>query len=297
MKKTLQAKGYPQELVLLVEEGLRRYFPSEKKYPPQIYRAMNYSLFSGGKRFRPILNILTANLFGQKAEFVLPTACALEYIHTYSLIHDDLPAIDNDDLRRGKPTCHIVFGEDTAILAGDALFAEAFFLIASKQQGESERVLRVIKEIAEAAGPRGMVGGQMVDLLFSGKKVDEKTLTYIHEHKTARFIEASAKSGAILSQASEKEIEIVAKFARNLGLAFQIVDDILNVVGKTENLGKPTGSDFKRSKATFPSHFGLEESKRAAQDYIKKAKQSLFSLKYNTRDLENLADFVLERDF
>ncbi|MDI6689395.1 MAG: polyprenyl synthetase family protein [Actinomycetota bacterium] len=289
---------YPEEKRLLVEDALHRFFPSEDNYPQVIYKAMRHSLFSGGKRFRPVLTLLSAETFECAPEGVLPTACAIEYIHTYSLIHDDLPAIDNDDLRRGQPTCHVLFGEDIAILAGDALFAEAFYLVSAKQQTDDPlKIIRVIGELASASGARGMVGGQVMDVLSSGRRVDFATLNFIHTHKTGELIKAAARVGAILAGASEEELAIITEYAHHLGLAFQITDDILDVVGETVLLGKKIGSDREQLKPTFPAAFGLERSRELAREETDKAKEALTRLRdKDTRALANLAEFVRERE-
>jgi geranylgeranyl diphosphate synthase type II len=286
---------YPEDKRRLVEGALRRFFPDKKRYPEVIYKAMEHSLFSEAKRFRPILTLTAAEVFGLSAEKVLPTACAIEFVHTYSLIHDDLPAIDNDSLRRGRPTCHVLFGEDIAILAGDALFAEAFYLIAQKQEGKSSDVLRVLAEIAEASGVRGMVGGQVGDILSTGKTVDKDTLQFVHKYKTGKLIGASIRSGATLAGASSAELETATKYAEHLGLAFQITDDILDEVGSAEEMGKEPGSDRHKDKATYPKLFGLSESKKAAAAHIEEAKRTLEGIPRDTEGLRNLADFVGQR--
>jgi len=288
---------YPENTRLLVEEGLRKYFP-EVRYPEEIYDAMKYSLFSGGKRFRAVLALEAAKLIGKKPEDVMPTACAIEYIHTYSLIHDDLPAIDNDDLRRGVPTCHKVFGEDIAVLAGDALYSEAFRLVSCEQKADNaEGVVRVIKELATASGIAGMVGGQVVDIKSEGKPVDKETLEFIHEKKTGELIKASVRVGAILAGATEEEIKHLTDYASCLGLAFQITDDILDVVGDTALLGKTVGSDERQNKATYPGLYGLERAKEMAEQTTLKAKEALSKLNKDTAILADLADFVYERNY
>lgn len=301
MKAQAKKITYPEDKRHLVEESLERYFPSKGVCPDIIYQAMRYSLFSGGKRFRPVLMLLCAEVFlSDLNEFqlkrVLPVACAIEYIHTYSLTHDDLPAIDNDSLRRGVPTCHIKFGEGIAILAGDALLTEAFYLIASENCLNSEEIVKVIRETSNAAGIRGMIGGQVTDILSTGKDIDISALEYIHEHKTGWLITASARVGAILGGASEDELESITDYAYHLGMVFQITDDILDVVGETKTLGKMVGSDAKLKKATFPSVLGIEESRRLAHEHVKKAIESLNKIKKNTSKLAELAYFVIERE-
>ncbi|MCL6471969.1 MAG: polyprenyl synthetase family protein [Firmicutes bacterium] len=259
---------------------------------------MKYSLFSGGKRFRAVLVIEAAKSLGGKPEDVLPTACAAEYIHTYSLIHDDLPAIDDDDLRRGKPTCHKVFGEDIAILAGDALFAEAFRLISAEQKaGDADIVVRVINELATASGVTGMVGGQVVDIKSEGLEIDAATLDFIHEKKTGELIKASVRAGAMLAGAKEGQLGFLTDYAKYLGLAFQITDDILDVIGDTLVLGKTVGSDSRQEKATYPKVHGLEKAKYMAKLMADKAKDALRELNGSGNVLAALADFVYEREY
>ena len=288
---------YPEGTRELIERALRQFFPRDGRAGP-LCKAMAHSLFSGGKRFRGILVAETAKAFGTDPKKVMPTACAIEYVHTYSLIHDDLPAIDDDDLRRGKPTCHVLYGEDIAILAGDALFAEAFNLIATKQEADdAARITRVIGEIARAAGVDGMVGGQVVDVISSGKRVSGETLEYIHRHKTGALIRASGRSGAILAGADERSLEKISDYAENLGLAFQVTDDILDVVGNTGLMGKTTGSDQRKKKATYPGIYGIERARGFARDRVEAAKNALVDLDLETAALRELADFVYERQW
>lgn len=257
---------------------------------------MGHILFSWGKRFRPVLTLLTYQTFGRQPRDVLPTACAIEFIHTYSLIHDDLPAIDDDSLRRGKPTCHVVFGEDIAILAGDALFAEAFYLVSTCQKAsDSSVVLKVIEELARASSVRGMVGGQVVDVINSDQAVDLKTLHYIHSNKTGKLISAAVRSGAILADASDDELKALSDYAYYLGLAFQITDDILDMTGDEKVIGKPAGSDLKKRKATFPALMGLAESRKYAGEAVQKAKDALAYLRRDTDALADMAQFVYKR--
>lgn len=291
----MSSSKYPEDKRLVIEEALREFCPSSKNYPEIIYRAMEYSLFSGGKRFRPVLTWLTAEALGCDPREVSPTACAIEYIHTYSLIHDDLPAIDNDTLRRGQPTCHIVFGEAIAILAGDALFAEAFYLIASRQKGDPTKVVQVIAELATATGARGMVAGQAVDIKSTRKQVDSATLDFIHLHKTGDLIVAAVRCGAILAGATIATLDILSEYARQLGLAFQIIDDILDVAGETVILGKEVGSDERRFKVTYPSVYGLKRSRQCAREAVDKAKKALGNLDITTKTLADIADFVYQR--
>jgi len=288
---------YPEKTRLFIEEGLKKHFP-EIRSPEVIYRAMQHSLFSGGKRFRSVLVVEAAKVFGQKPESVIPTACAVEYIHTYSLIHDDLPAIDNDDLRRGQPTCHKIFGEDIAILAGDALYSEAFHLISREQRADDPgKIVWVIRELAAASGPAGMVGGQVVDITSEGKIIDKATLKFIHEKKTGELIKASVRAGSILAGANAEELVLLTRYAEYLGLAFQITDDILDVTGDTAVLGKTAGSDERQGKATYPGLYGLEKAQEMAENTVYRAKDALNGLGREVQVLSDLADFVYERQF
>lgn len=287
---------YPEETRALIDSAMRKYFP-RTSYPEVIYKAMRHSLFSGGKRFRGILTVESGKVFGLAPEKLLPTACAIEYIHTYSLIHDDLPAIDNDDLRRGKPTCHVVFGEDIAILAGDALFAEAFYLISHKQEAASqEQIIRVIQEVARATTVRGIAGGQVADVISTSRDIDRDKINFIHSKKTGALIEAAVRSGAILGDCNPEELRNITEYAKSLGLAFQITDDILDIVGEAKNLGKRTHKDDKKKKVTYPGLFGLEKARLAAKELIEKAKKTLLNIDKDTKILAELADFVYLRE-
>lgn len=290
-------KAYLQDRRKIVEEALQRYLPGEDNIPADIYKAVRYSVFAGGKRIRPILCLAAVEAVGGDMAPAMPVACALELIHTYSLIHDDLPAMDNDDFRRGKLTCHKVFGEDIAILAGDALLTEAFVLLsrAEKVRLPAERRLAVIQEIAQAAGISGMIGGQTLDVV-SGKSVpDENTLYEIHRRKTGALIIAAVKSGAIVSNAREDKIQALAKYGINVGLAFQIADDILNVEGDRELMGKETGSDAVHDKLTYPSLLGLNLAKEKLAKYIDAAIASLSDFDERARPLLVIARYIMER--
>lgn len=265
-------------------------------YPERIYEAMRYSLLAGGKRLRPILCLAACELAGGSVEQAMPTACALEMIHTMSLIHDDLPAMDNDDFRRGKPTNHKVFGEDIAILAGDALLAYAFEHIASQTRGvPPQLVLQVIACIGHAVAATGLVGGQVVDLESEGKAISLETLEYIHSHKTGALLEASVVSGGILAGADEELLARLSHYARDIGLAFQIVDDILDVTATSEQLGKTAGKDQAAAKATYPSLLGLEASRQKAEELIQSAKEALRPYGSQAEPLLALADFITRR--
>jgi geranylgeranyl diphosphate synthase, type II len=266
-------------------------------YPDTIYAAMRYSLLAGGKRLRPILCLASCESIGGDSDLVLPMACALEMIHTMSLIHDDLPAMDNDDYRRGKLTNHKVYGEDIAILAGDGLLAYAFEYIATHTHGVSaDRVLKSIAHLANAAGADGLVGGQVVDLESEGNPdITVETLTYIHNHKTGALFKSAVVCGAILGGATEPEIEKLTKFAHNIGLAFQIIDDILDITATQAELGKTAGKDVEAQKATYPKLWGLEESKRQADKLVAEAKTILAEFGDRARPLQALADYITDR--
>ncbi len=294
----LRLKEYLAEKKALVDAALDGLLPGEELYPPVIFQAARYSLMAGGKRLRPILCLAAAEAVGGKAEAVMPVACALEFIHTYSLIHDDLPAMDNDDYRRGKLTSHKVFGEDIAILAGDALLTEAFNLLARRDLMPGvppERLLDVTREVSEAAGWFGMVAGQVLDIRSEGKTVDLKTLQQIHRLKTGAMIRVSLRAGAILSGASAAALASLSDYGRQIGLAFQIADDILNVEGDRALLGKGTGSDAARGKVTFPALLGVEASRARAKALIGEAVASLASFDERAAPLRSIALYILER--
>ncbi|QOY38778.2 polyprenyl synthetase family protein [Anaerobacillus isosaccharinicus] len=281
----------------LLEQRLTDYV-LQLEIPTQLQESMIYSLQAGGKRLRPMLLFATVEGFGESFQESLPVACALEMIHTYSLIHDDLPAMDNDDLRRGKPTNHKVFGEATAILAGDALLTFAFQVIAtmSETSVDSSQKLRLIVELAKAAGPQGMVGGQAADMEGENKQLTLSELEYIHHHKTGDLLSYAIIAGAILAKASEKDVENLRFFAKHLGLAFQIKDDILDIEGSEENLGKPVGSDISNEKSTYPKLLGLDGAKNKLDNHISLAKEYLYNVSINSEKLELLVDYIMNRD-
>ena len=290
-------KAYLQDRQKIVEEALEQYLPGEDNVPADIYKAVRYSVFNGGKRIRPILCLAAAEAVGGDLGPAIPVACALELIHSYSLIHDDLPAMDNDDFRRGKSTCHKVFGENIAILAGDALLTEAFVLLShvEKVRLSAERRLAVIQEIAQAAGICGMVGGQALDVLSGKSEPNENMLREIHRRKTGALIVAAVKSGAIIFNARKDKIQALAEYGINVGLAFQIADDILNVEGNRELMGKETGSDAAHNKLTYPSLLGMGKAKEKLAKYINAAEESLSGFDERARPLLVIARYIRER--
>lgn len=281
----------------MVEEALDRYLPPAGAYPPLIHQAMRYSVMAGGKRLRPALVMAGAEAVGGGAADVLPAACALELIHTYSLIHDDLPAMDNDDYRRGKLTNHKVYGEAVAILAGDALLTLAFQLLAENKSSRPEDVARVVREVAVEAGTFGLIGGQVVDTFSEGEEINESTLEYIHRHKTGALYRAAIRAGAILAGAQDEQLASLTEYAEQLGLAFQIKDDILDIEGDEKKIGKPVGSDIKNKKATYPSLFGLDKSREKARLAADCALAALGGFGKEADFLRQLVQFVIERDF
>ena len=287
---------YISQVRQVTDQRLKELLP--ETYRPQvIYDAMNYSLYAGGKRFRPVLCLASCEAVSGTSAPALDAACALECIHTYSLIHDDLPGMDNDDYRRGKPTNHKVFGDGMAILAGDGLLTYAFEILSGMQNTtDAQKLIRVIYEVSCAAGTKGMIGGQVADIEAEQTKPSLEGMEYIHRHKTGALIAASVRSGAILGGADEKQLEDLTEYAYQLGLAFQITDDILDVVGDAEKLGKPVGSDEKNEKATYPAIFGLEESRKMAKDAVEAAKKALESFGPRGIPLAELAEFLLGRE-
>lgn len=291
---TFDLKTYLAEHATQVEAALDRSLPVV--YPAKIYEAMRYSLMAGGKRLRPILCLATCEMLDAPASLAMPTACALEMVHTMSLIHDDLPAMDNDDYRRGKLTNHKVYGEDVAVLAGDALLTYAFEYIATQTVGAPpKQVLKVIADLGKAVGAAGLVGGQVVDLDSEGKAIDEDTLTYIHIHKTAALLEVSVTSAAILADASAATIERLRRYAQRIGLAFQIVDDVLDITATSEELGKSAGKDVAAQKATYPSLWGLDVSKQKANQLVDEAIAQLDEFGEKARPLIAIAQYITAR--
>jgi geranylgeranyl diphosphate synthase type II len=326
---SIDIETYLRENRELIDSYLESYFsiPAE---PSLLNDAMRYSLFAGGKRIRPILALSAHKACGKDPKNIIPYASALELIHTYSLIHDDLPSMDNDDLRRGKPTSHKVFGEAIAILAGDALLTEAFLMLTNNppspvlvkggkkglplaketkvgtpviKRGEGRlhnkikpsSLIRVIREVALSAGAHGMVGGQAIDISSENSKPDRDTLTFIHRHKTAALMAASVRMGGILADCNEKTLKALTDFGEKTGLAFQITDDILNIEGNTEELGKAAGSDAKMRKMTYPAFYGIEKSRHEAENLVTEAIDALAIFSSNADPLREIARYLIQR--
>ena len=286
--------GYPEELRREVDRYLSALSFSSEKDTSGLEEAMRYSLLAPGKRIRPVLCLATAKSLGLDMDGVMPAAAALEMIHTYSLIHDDLPALDDDELRRNMPTCHIKFGEDVAILAGDALYAEAFILIVEELDASLDRKIAVLREIARATGAEGMVGGQFIDVTRDNP-MDETELRRMHALKTGRLIEASISCAVSLSGKTNEAVESLGAFAKELGVLFQIVDDILDVVGSEEELGKATGSDERLQKHTYVSTFGLERARELASNTYRDASETLDRAGGDVEGLREIAKFIYSR--
>ena len=279
----------------LVEEGLLRELKKVPAYDETLEKAMEYSLMAGGKRLRPVLLMAAADAVGKDGAAFLTTGCAIEMIHTYSLIHDDLPAMDNDDYRRGKPTNHKVFGDGIAVLAGDALLTLAFEVMLRQEGAAPETIVTVVSEMSRAAGPYGMVGGQVLDLEGEGRRLDLASLRKIHMGKTGALFCAAIRSGAILAGAKEEELAALTLYAERFGLAFQITDDILDVTGDEAAIGKPVGSDVRNEKATYVTLTSLEEAKKLAEDAVDEAVAALDIFGERAAFLRDLALFLLGR--
>lgn len=294
----MDLKVYLHERAALVDAALDRWLPGEGALPAKLHQAMRYSIFAGGKRLRPILIIAACEAVGGPPERVLHVACAMEMIHTYSLIHDDLPAMDDDDFRRGRPTNHKVYGEANAILAGDALLTEAFRLLADPEANRSVDpavTLQVIETIARYAGSQGMVGGQVVDMESEGQPIDFATLQYIHTRKTGALFLASIQAGARLGGGSDEQVAALTRYGETAGLAFQIADDILDIVGDQNEIGKAVGSDQARGKATYPALLGLSEARRRAEELRDLAIAALESLGADAEPLRAIARYIVDR--
>ncbi|EJQ55515.1 farnesyl-diphosphate synthase [Bacillus wiedmannii] len=294
---TIAFDTFLKESKTFVEEKLVSY-ANELQCPNVLREAMAYSLEAGGKRLRPLLLFATLQAFGKEKNLGIGAACALEMIHTYSLVHDDLPCMDDDDLRRGKPTNHKVFGEAMAVLAGDGLLTYAFQVIMAYEQKEisAEKKVRLVLELAKAAGPEGMVGGQVADMEAEGKQLTIDELEYIHKHKTGKLLEFAVLAGSILSDATEEQEEKLLAFAKYIGLAFQIRDDILDVEGTEEEIGKPIGSDVSNEKSTYTTLFTVDRAKDILEETIAKAKGAIRSLQLQDEYLLSICDLIAKRN-
>jgi geranylgeranyl diphosphate synthase, type II len=282
----------------LVDRALDRCLPKANRKPATLHRAMRYSLFAGGKRLRPILCVAAAEACRGKIDDALPLACAIECIHTYSLVHDDLPSMDNDDFRRGRPTCHKVFGEGIAVLAGDALLTIAFEIVSRAKPRSRYDMSTLLREVAVAAGSQKLIAGQVADLEAEGRKVKRRELQFIHENKTAAILQSSVRLGAMSANADARRLAAITQFGQRLGLAFQVIDDILDVTQTSEILGKSAGKDEAAKKATYPAVIGLQESRVEARRLTRAAHKALSI--FSNRDAETLhtlANYLLEREY
>jgi len=296
--RTVNIKTYLASRQKLIERALDRYLPKANTKPATLHRAMRYSLFAGGKRLRPILCLAAAEACRGNVSNVLPLACALECIHTYSLVHDDLPSMDNDDFRRGRPTCHKVFGDGIAVLAGDALLTIAFEIVSRTKPAPRYDISVLLREIAVAAGSQRLIAGQVADLEGEGKNVKRDQLQFIHENKTAAILKSSVRLGAMSANADARKLSAITRFGQRLGLAFQIIDDILDVTQTSEILGKSAGKDVAAKKATYPAVIGLEKSRAEARRLTRQAHSALsvFS-SHDAERLHALANYLLEREY
>jgi geranylgeranyl diphosphate synthase type II len=290
-------QGYLEQEQRLIDAALQRFLPAEWQMPTTIHKAMRYSVFAGGKRLRPLLVLASGRATGGHEDSLLPAACAVEMIHTYSLVHDDLPALDNDDLRRGRPTSHRVFGVAMAILAGDALLTRAFEILACYPENPAlqSRRLEVLQVITSACGTEGLIGGQVIDLESEGQPADEATIHQIHSGKTGALIRASVRAGAIMAGASSEELMALDEYAQRIGLAFQIIDDVLDVVETSAELGKTPGKDAHSHKATYPMLLGVEGSRQKARLQIDEAIAGIGILGARKQRLVEIAEFVYSR--
>lgn len=293
----MDLKAYLRERGALIDQALDRFLPRATVKPATIHKAMRYSLFAGGKRLRPALTLAAAEACGGAVSAALPAACAVECIHTYSLIHDDLPCMDDDDLRRGRPTSHKVFGEGVAVLAGDALLTIAFEILAQAPETARYKMPALIRELATASGSQWLIGGQVADLEGEGRKISGAELKYIHRCKTAALLTASIRLGAMSANATPARLAALTTFGQCLGLAFQIIDDILDVTQTTEKLGKTAGKDVAATKATYPAIFGLDRSRAEARHLTLAAHLALKPLGKNGATLRAFADYLLARDY
>lgn len=281
----------------LIDKALDRFLPKARVKPATIHKAMRYSLFAGGKRLRPILCLASAEACDGEVAAATPAACAVECIHTYSLIHDDLPCMDDDDMRRGRPTCHKVFGDGIAVLAGDALLTAAFEMLCEIRETRRYRTAAFVRELAVASGSRWLIAGQVMDLEGEGRKISARDLQFIHQSKTAALLTASIRLGAMSANANEAKLRALTVFGQSLGLAFQVIDDILDVTQTSEKLGKSAGKDVAAQKATYPAVFGLERSRAEAHRLTAAAHDALKSFGAKAETLRALADYLLNREY
>ena len=293
----MNLKAYLKSRQEKIERALDRHLPKASTKPATIHKAMRYSLFAGGKRLRPILCLAAAETCGGKIDNALPLACALECIHTYSLVHDDLPSMDNDDFRRGRLTCHKVFGDGIAVLAGDALLTMAFEIVSRAKPTSRYNMSILLREVAVAAGSQKLIAGQVADLEAEGKETTRAGLRYIHENKTAAILTTSVRLGAMSANANRKQLAAITKFGRALGLAFQVIDDILDVTQTSEKLGKSAGKDIAAKKATYPAVIGLDKSRAEAKRLTKQAHDALSIFGTKAEALHELANYLLEREY
>ncbi|MFZ1948362.1 MAG: polyprenyl synthetase family protein [bacterium] len=295
--RTAEMRSYLADRQSRVDTALDRYLPRDDTYPEILGKAMRYSVFSGGKRFRPVLAIASFECCGGTGEAIVPVACAIEMIHAYSLIHDDLPCMDDDDLRRGKPTSHKVFGEAVAVLAGDALLSYAVEIVLTEgvRLLGAERAARVLGDLVRAAGPGGMVAGQVADILSQGKPAQPDTVRYIHSHKTGALIASSARCGAVAAGAIDSVVERMSAYGMKVGMAFQITDDVLDVEGTFGGMKSGSGLDQAKQKMTYPAAVGLDRSKADASRLVEEAKEAVSHLGEAAAALEYLADLVVRR--
>ena len=293
----MNLKTYIKSRQKLIDRALDRYLPKENAKPPTIHKAMRYSLFAGGKRLRPVLCLASAEACHGKIDNAMPLACALECIHTYSLVHDDLPSMDNDDFRRGRPTCHKVFGDGIAVLAGDALLTIAFEIVSRAKPTPRYNMSILLRETAVAAGSQKLIAGQVADLEAEGKETNRAQLQYIHENKTAAILTTTVRLGAMSANANPKQLNAITRFGRALGLAFQVIDDILDVTQTSEKLGKSAGKDVAAQKATYPAVIGLEKSRAEAKRLTRQAHRELSSFDEKGETLHALANYLLEREY
>jgi geranylgeranyl diphosphate synthase type II len=294
----MNLKAYLRSRQKEIDRALDRYLPKASTKPATLHKAMRYSLFAGGKRLRPILCLAAAEACGGKIKNALPLACALECIHTYSLVHDDLPSMDNDDFRRGRPTCHKVFGDGIAILAGDALLTIAFEIVSSARPAPRYNMSILLREVAVAAGSQKLIAGQVADLEAEGRNVKRDELRFIHENKTAAILKTSVRLGAMSANADAKKLRAITQFGHGLGLAFQVIDDILDLTQTSEILGKSAGKDVAAKKATYPAVIGLEKSRAEARRLTRQAHDALSVFAGSkAQALHALANYLLEREY